>query len=145
MICFMTKCYKPNYNKDPDQHAHPIFVYLLLTLHKSLYGQTFVRQKLFSCCACRKCALYLTLWLPNFRRHLSSAFNFNKLSLGNKWKTECQTLQLLMRRHEPSHLDLCCLQKPIIIACGSERVNAWVAHSSNCWEAKISIQVTIFF
>ena len=25
--------------------------------------------------------------------------------------------------YEPSHLDLCCLQKPIIIACGSERVN----------------------
>ena len=24
--------------------------------------------------------------------------------------------------NEPSHLDLCCLQKPIIIACGSERV-----------------------
>ena len=24
---------------------------------------------------------------------------------------------------EPSHLDLCCLQKPIIIACGSERLN----------------------
>ena len=24
--------------------------------------------------------------------------------------------------HEPSHLDLCCLQKPIIINCGSERV-----------------------
>ena len=23
---------------------------------------------------------------------------------------------------EPSHLDLCCLQKPIFIACGSERV-----------------------
>ena len=23
--------------------------------------------------------------------------------------------------YEPSHLDLCCLQKPIIIACGSER------------------------
>ena len=23
---------------------------------------------------------------------------------------------------EPSHLDLCCLQKPIIIACDSERV-----------------------
>ena len=30
-----------------------------------------------------------------------------------------------MRRFiEPSHLDLCCLQKAIIIACGSERVNA---------------------
>ena len=24
--------------------------------------------------------------------------------------------------YEPSHLDLCCLQKPIIINCGSERV-----------------------
>ena len=24
--------------------------------------------------------------------------------------------------YEPSHLDLCCLQKPIIIACGDERV-----------------------
>ena len=23
---------------------------------------------------------------------------------------------------EPSHLDLCCLEKPVIIACGSERV-----------------------
>ena len=27
-----------------------------------------------------------------------------------------------MARYEPSHLDLCCLQKPIIIACGCERV-----------------------
>ena len=25
---------------------------------------------------------------------------------------------------EPSHLDLCCLQKPIMITCGSERVKA---------------------
>ena len=25
--------------------------------------------------------------------------------------------------YEPSHLDLCCLQKPIIIVCGSESVN----------------------
>ena len=25
--------------------------------------------------------------------------------------------------YEPSHLDLFCLQKPIIIACGSERVD----------------------
>ena len=24
--------------------------------------------------------------------------------------------------YEPSHLDLCCLQKPIMIVCGSERV-----------------------
>ena len=28
-----------------------------------------------------------------------------------------------MAHYEPSHLDLCCLQKPIIIACASERVN----------------------
>ena len=28
----------------------------------------------------------------------------------------------MRRLTEPSHLDLCCLQKPIIIACGSERV-----------------------
>ena len=25
--------------------------------------------------------------------------------------------------YEPSHLDLCCLQNPVIIACGSESVN----------------------
>ena len=30
--------------------------------------------------------------------------------------------------YEPSHLDLCCLQKPIIIACGSERVNCAKNH-----------------
>ena len=28
--------------------------------------------------------------------------------------------------YEPSHLDLCCLQKPVIIACGSERVKVFV-------------------
>ena len=26
--------------------------------------------------------------------------------------------------YEPSHLDLCCLLKPIIIACGGERLNS---------------------
>ena len=30
----------------------------------------------------------------------------------------------MKRLIEPSHLDLCCLQKPIIIACGSERVKS---------------------
>ena len=29
----------------------------------------------------------------------------------------------MRRLTEPSHLDLCCLQKPIIIACGSEKIN----------------------
>ena len=30
----------------------------------------------------------------------------------------------MRRLNEPSHLDLSCLQKPIIIVCGSEKVNA---------------------
>ena len=35
----------------------------------------------------------------------------------------------MRRLIEPSHLDLCCLQKPIIIACGSERVNVKIKDS----------------
>ena len=35
--------------------------------------------------------------------------------------------------YEPSHMDPCCLQKPIIIACGSERVTALTLSShANC-------------
>ena len=30
-----------------------------------------------------------------------------------------------MAHYEPSHLDLCCFQKPIVIAYGSERVNEY--------------------
>ena len=33
--------------------------------------------------------------------------------------------------YEPSHLDLCCFQKPIIITCGSERIKDWLIHSLN--------------
>ena len=29
--------------------------------------------------------------------------------------------------YEPSHLDLCCLQKPIIISSGSERLNGQIS------------------
>ena len=58
---------------------------------------------------------FLTLSVPNFRR-LSPAFLFNKLSLEKKFMRKVE------RRNEPSHLDLCCLRKLIIIACGSERV-----------------------
>ena len=32
----------------------------------------------------------------------------------------------MRRLIEPSHLDLCCLQKPTIIACGSERFKLYV-------------------
>ena len=77
--------------------------------------------------------LSLTLSAPNFRRHLSSVFFFflNKLSLGKKslyvklkdWMSNSVDPDETAH-DEPSHLDLCCLQKPIIIACGSERVNA---------------------
>ena len=41
------------------------------------------------------------------------------------WKTECQTNSVdpdETAHDEPSHLYLHCLQKPIIIACSSERV-----------------------
>ena len=34
-----------------------------------------------------------------------------------------KSVELDETAHELSHLDLCCLQKPIIVACGSERVN----------------------
>ena len=40
---------------------------------------------------------------------------------------------------ETSHLEICCLQKPIIIACGSERVN--ILHKqvlSGCTKISIS-------
>ena len=44
-------------------------------------------------------------------------------------------------RYEPSHLDLCCLQKPFIIACGSERVklNILLKTLKNVGEIRIQI------
>ena len=58
---------------------------------------------------------YLTFSVPNFRRHLSTAFFLNKLSLGKKfifsklkgWMSNS------VDPNETSHLDQCCLQKPI--------------------------------
>ena len=53
---------------------------------------------------------------------------FNKLSLEKKFIRKVERLNVKQHRsrwdgsYEPSHLDLCCLQKPIIIACDSERV-----------------------
>ena len=60
----------------------------------------------------------------NFRRHLSSAFLFLrncrlKRSLYAKLK---DWMSNSVDPDEPAHLDLCCLQKPIMFACGSERV-----------------------
>ena len=47
------------------------------------------------------------------------------MPLGKTFICKVETVSIQMRRLiEPSHLDLCCLQKPIIIACGSERVNS---------------------
>ena len=39
----------------------------------------------------------------------------------------------MWRLIEPSHLDLCCLQKPIIIACGSEIVKQTVKVLFSLW------------
>ena len=53
-------------------------------------------------------------------------FFFNKLLLEKKFIRKVERLNGKQRRsrwdgsYEPSHLDLRCLQKPIIIACGSE-------------------------
>ena len=75
----------------------------------------------------------LTLSALNFRLHVSSALFFNKLSIGKKLICKVGRLIVKLRRswwdgslsyYESSHLDLCYLQKPIIIACGSERVKA---------------------
>ena len=40
----------------------------------------------------------------------------------------------MRRLIEPSHLDICCLQKLVIISCSSERVNvsAFIAFFSTC-------------
>ena len=72
----------------------------------------------------------LTLSALHFRLHSSSALVFKQTF---DWKEVYNYVKLKdrmsnsvdpdeMAHYEPSHLDLRCLQKPIIIACGSERV-----------------------
>ena len=85
------------------------------------------------------CFLFLTLSLPYFRRHVSSTFVLNKLSIGKKFTCKVEKKKKKKNKNkknsmtnsvdqdetahnEPSHLDLCCLQRPIIIAGGSDRV-----------------------
>ena len=51
-------------------------------------------------------------------RLLNILANFLKLFFAYRQTVWTQIIELI----EPSHLDLCCLQKPIIIACGSESV-----------------------
>ena len=65
--------------------------------------------------------------MPNFRRHLSSVVTKYHLErcLYVKLK-DCMSNSIDPDEtvyYDPSHLDLCCLQKTIIIVCGSERVN----------------------
>ena len=57
---------------------------------------------------------FLTLSVPNFRLHLSSALFFS-YSTGKKLICKVERLNVKL-------LDLRCLQKPIIITSGSERV-----------------------
>ena len=54
--------------------------------------------------------------MPNFRRHLSSAFFLTNCCL--------ERISNSVDPDEMSHLDVCYLQKPIIVACGSERVKS---------------------
>ena len=63
----------------------------------------------------------LTLSVPNFRRHLSSAFFFltnyrleRSLYAKLKYRMSNSVDPDEMAHYEPSHLDLCCLQKPIL-------------------------------
>ena len=72
----------------------------------------------------------LTLSVSNFIRHLSSALFLLSNKLTTRKKFICKVARLNVNsvdpdetaHYEPSHLDLRCLQKPIIIAYGSERV-----------------------
>ena len=69
--------------------------------------------------------------VPNFRRHLSSVFSFlfflTNYRLGRNLYVKLKDWMSNSigpdetAHNDPSHLDLCCLQKPIIIACGSDR------------------------
>ena len=71
------------------------------------------------------CNIILTLSVPNLRRHLSP-FSFltnYRLKRSLYVKLKDWMSNSADGSYEPSHLDLCCLQKPVIIACGSERVN----------------------
>ena len=67
----------------------------------------------------------LTLSVENFRRHLSSACLYYHLERSLYVKLKDWMSNRVdpdeTAHNEPSHLDLCCLQKPIIIACGSGR------------------------
>ena len=76
----------------------------------------------------------LTLSVPNFRRHLSYVFFFFFFFFLTNCPLERDSYVKLKDRmsnsvdpdetahYEPSHLDLCYLQNPILIACGSERI-----------------------
>ena len=92
----------------------------------------------------------LTLSVPNYRQHLSSAFFFiltnyplerplyvklkdwaqlfkaNDVSDSLKFTLSDTQICKYTEIFEPSHLDLCCLQKPVIIACGRERVKGLI-------------------
>ena len=66
-------------------------------------------------------------------------FFFNKLPLEKKLIRKVERLNVKQRRsrsdgsYEPSHLDLCCLQKPIIIVCGSESYGITLLFDFTCY------------
>ena len=122
-----------------------------LFLYLNTLRQMFVFHVRMDICEYRY-KLYLTLSVPNFRQQLSSAFVFSLLTNYRLERSIYATLKDWisnsvdpdkMAHYELSHLDLCCLQKPIIIACGSERVK--VQTFIACVYIYIYIRVTNHF
>ena len=75
--------------------------------------------------------LFINSFSAKFQTKFVVCFSFfNKLSLGKRFIRKVERLNVKQHRsrqdgsYEPSCLDLYCLQKPIIIACGIERVKA---------------------
>ena len=80
-----------------------------------------------------------TLSVPNFRRQCHLLFYFNKLSLGKTFIRKVDRLNV-----KPDETVLRCLQKPIIVACGSERVKLLPLSSFSTDHSKAVSQFEFF-
>ena len=102
--------------------------------------------------------------LPNFRQHCLLPLKQNKTKKKKKKKKKEKnyhlerSLYVKLRdrmsngvdpdetaHYEPSHLDLCCLQKPSIIACDSERVNLYTYYAHNAHACVVAFFLFFFF
>ena len=137
--------------------------YMLLSRNKKNISVLFSRKMLYlelcmteqrSLWSDRTCCAEVSLCL-GIRLSLSAPFQttlvvcyfcFNKLSISKTFisKVDHWMSNIVdpdeMAHYEPSHLDLRCLQKPIVIAYGSERVNPllhWCGMNSRCGDLKL--------